>query len=245
MPPPDSRTAQAVIDEIKHHRCVNHGWLNEILEVPVQNAWLGDGYNRALIRGKSQVVFEDAESQHVVVTIHVDPGLQYWLGNVSFRTGDPSQPLVFSPGELRPLIALQDGDVFNFTKIYEGYDAIRRLYNEHGYMDFNTTPTTALNDSTQRATLTLELEQGKQFRIGKVEVLGLDPAKEAALNARLQTGAVFRPSEVDDAVKAAVPGLSEDNLQNVLNLRKDEKEATIAVVVDFHLITVEKSAAHQ
>jgi hypothetical protein len=233
MPPPDSRTAQAVIDEIKHHACVNPGWLNEILGVPVQNAWLDDGYNRALIRGKSEVVFEDAESQHVIVTIHVDPGPQYWLGNVSFRTSDPNQPLVFSPGELRPLIALQDGDVFNFTKIYEGYDAIKRLYNEHDYINFNTTPFTTLNDSTQRATLVLELEQGKQFRIGNVEVLGLDPAKEAALNTRLQTGAVFRPSEVNDAVKAAAPGLSDDDLKKVLDLRKSDKEATIAVFVDF------------
>jgi outer membrane protein assembly factor BamA len=232
MPPPDSRTAQVVIDEIKHHRCVNPGWLNEILEVPVQNAWLEDGYNRALIRGKSQVVFEDAEFQHVVITIHVDPGPQYWLGNVSFRTSDPNQPLVFSPGDLRPLIALQDGDVFNFTKMYEGYDAIRRLYNENGYIDFNTTPFTTLNDSTQRATLMLELEQGKQFRISKVDVLGLDPKNESALNARL-TGAVFKRSEVNDAVKAALPGLSDDDLNHLLALRRNEKEATVAVVVDF------------
>jgi outer membrane protein assembly factor BamA len=161
------------------------------------------------------------------------PGPQYWLGNVAFRTGDPDQPLVFSAGELRTLIPLQEGEVFNVTKIRDGLDAMRSRYKEYGYINFVTTPITVMNDATQRVSVTFELEQGKQFRIGKVEVHGIDPGRAAVLASRLHPGDIFRNSMVENAVKAMAPGLSDDELFHMLSLRKDEKEATIAVVVDF------------
>lgn len=168
-PPPDSQTAQRVIEEIKRHCCLNGHWLDEILEVSIRSAWQEDGYFKVMPDGKSRVVFEDAQAQHVIVTIHVDPGPQYWMGNVAFRTRDPDEPLVFSAGELRPLLSLQEGDVFNVAKIRESLDAMHRRYVENGYINFVTTPNTEVNDATQRISIIFELDQGKQFRISKVE----------------------------------------------------------------------------
>lgn len=84
-PPPDSQTAQRVIEEIKHHPCVNAHWLDEILEVSILSAWQEDGYFKAVSRGESQIVFDDGETQHVVLTIHVDAGMQYRLGKWLFE----------------------------------------------------------------------------------------------------------------------------------------------------------------
>jgi outer membrane protein insertion porin family len=151
---------------------------------------------------------------------------------VAFRSSDPDQPLVFSAAELRPLLSLQEGDVFNVTKIRESLDAIARRYGEYGYINFITTPVTEVNDSTQRVSIIFELDQGRRFRISKVEVHGLDPGKEAVLASRLHPGDIFRNSLVEDAAKAMAPDLSDDELKKALNLRKDEKNGTVAIIVD-------------
>jgi len=49
------------------------------------------------------------------------------------------------------------------------------------------------------------------------------------LASRLRSGDIFWKL-VENAVKAMAPGLSDDDLFHMLSLRKDEKEATIAVV---------------
>jgi outer membrane protein assembly factor BamA len=116
-PPPDSQTAQRVIEEIKHHPCVKTHWRDEILDVSVLSPWQEDGYFKAVSNGKSEIISDDGETQHVVLTIHVDAGMQYSLGKVAFRTneafrtGDPDEPVVFSAAELRPLLDLQEGEV--------------------------------------------------------------------------------------------------------------------------------------
>jgi outer membrane protein assembly factor BamA len=233
-PPPDSQTAQRVIDEIKHDHWGATDWLDEILEVSIRMAWQDNGYFKVLPDGKSQTVFEDAEGQHVIVTIHVEAGKQYWLGNVAFRSSDPDQPLVFSVGELRPLLALQEGDVFNVTKIRESLDAMKGRYGENGYINFVATPNTEVNDSTQRISIIFEFDQGKQFRISQVEVHGLDPGRGAALRSKLHPGDIFRKSVIEDAMQSLAPGLglSDEDLQKSFSLRKDEKSGTVTIIVD-------------
>ncbi len=207
------------------------GW-TRFSKYPFDQLGRTDGYFKVMPDGKSRVVFEDAQAQHVIVTIHVDAGPQYWLGNVAFRTSDPDEPLVFSAGELRPLLSLQEGDVFNVAKIRESLDAMHRRYVENGYINFVTTPNTEVNDATQRISIIFELDQGKQFRISKVEVHGLDPGREAVLLSKLHPGDIFRNSAVEDAVQSLAPGLSADALRESLRLHKNEKSGTVAITVD-------------
>ena len=233
-PPPDGQTSHRVIEEIKSHKCANSDWLDEILEVSVRSAWQDNGYFKVLPEGKSQTVFEDAEGQHVIVTIHVDTRQQYWLGNVVFRSSDPDEPLALSVGELRPLLSLQEGDVFNVAKVRESLDAMHRRYGESGYIDFVATPVTEVSDSTQRISLIFELDQGRQYRISQVEVHGLDPGRELTLLSKLHPGDIFRKSVVEDAVKSLAPGLNlgDEDLQKSVSLRTSQKSDTVAIIID-------------
>lgn len=235
-PPPDSQTAQRVIEEIKHDHWGAPDWLEEILEISIRTAWQEEGYFKVTATGQSQLVFDDGETQHVVLTIHVDAGMQYRLGNVAFRTSDPDDPLVFSAAELRPLLDLQEGDVFNTTKIRESLDAMKRRYGENGYFNFVATPNTEVDDSTRRISLIFEFDQGNQFRISNVEVYGLDPAREAILTSKLRAGDIFRTSVFEDAVQSLAPGrsLSNEDLMKSFSLRKNEKSATVTIIVDLN-----------
>jgi len=180
------------------------------------------------------VVSADSTYEHVSVTIHVEPGLQYRLGDVRFRNDrDGHDNLALPREELRKLILLQEGDLFNTDKIRESIDALMKAYHSYGYRNFVATPVTEVNDATQRISLLMELDEGKQFRVGKVEVFGLPPTKAAMLTSALQAGEVFNRSVVDEFVEANMAALPEGASRHVLGIQGDEKEGTVDIVVDF------------
>jgi outer membrane protein insertion porin family len=223
-----------IISEIKQHMFDRGSeGLDEVLEVGIRYAWLDRGYFKVTVTGQTQVISSDSGYEHVAVTIHVTPGQQYRLGDVGFRESNPVQPLAFATEELRKLIPLQEGDVFNVTKVRESFDGLKKLYDSHGYINFVATPVTDVDDSTQRVSLIMELDEGKQFRVRKIEVFGLQPSKAATLTSRVKPGDVFQHSLVEAFVKANLPEFLDVTSSEVLDLRKDQKAGTVDVVVDF------------
>jgi hypothetical protein len=233
---PDSSEEPEIISEIKQHM-FDYGQegLNEVLEVRIRSAWQDQGFFKVQAWSQTQVVSSDSAYEHVVVTIHVDPGQQYRLGNVRFRSSDPDdrETLAFPREELRKLLPLQEGDIFNVDKIRESLDALKKLYDAHGYSNFVAAPETEADDSTQLVSLVMELFEDKQFRVRKVEVFGLKPSKAAMLTATVKPGDVFQYSLVEAFVKAHLPGFLDVTSSEVLTMRKNEKEGTVDIVIDF------------
>jgi hypothetical protein len=96
--------------------------------------------------------------------------------------------LIFPPEELRKRFLLKDGDVLDASKIKQGLDALDHLYGSRGYIDFAAKPETITNDKSATISLILVLDEGKQFRVGKVEAYNLDPEREAKLKSQIQPG---------------------------------------------------------
>jgi outer membrane protein assembly factor BamA len=233
---PDSSEEREAISELKQHMFdLGSDGLDEVLEVWIRGDWQNHGFFKVIATGQTQVMSADSTYEHVLVTIHVDAGLQYRLGDVRFREADPDKPdmLAFPREELRKLIPLQEGDLFSNEKIRESLDAMEKFYGSYGYINFVATPVTEVDDATQRISLLMELDEGKQFRVGKVEVFGLEASKAAMLTSALQTGDVFNRSLVDDFVEANMSALPEGASRRVLGIQGHEKEGTADIVVDF------------
>jgi outer membrane protein assembly factor BamA len=233
---PDSAEEPEIISEIKQHM-FDYGQegLDEVVEVRIRSAWQDQGFFKVLASSQTQVVSSDSAYEHVVVTIHVDPGQQYRLGGVRFRSSDPDdhETLAFPREELRKLLPLREGDIFNVAKIRESLDAMKKLYDSRGYLNFVASPDTAADDATQRISLVMELDEGKQFRVGKVEVFGLEPSKAAALTSRVKPGDVFQYSLVEAFVKANIPTFLDVTSSEVLDLRKKQRDGIVDIVVNF------------
>jgi outer membrane protein assembly factor BamA len=231
---PDSNEEPEIISELKQHMFDRGSeGLDEVLEVRIRGAWQGQGYFKVMATGQTQIVSSDSAYEHVVVTIHVTPGQQYRLGDVGFRESDPVQPLAFVTEDLRKLIPVQEGDIFNVTNIRESLDAMKKFYDSHGYINFVAMPITDVDDVALRISLVMELSEGKQFRVRKVEVFGLKPSKAAMFTSTVKPGDVFQHSLVEAFVKANLPGFLDLTSSEVLDLRKDEKAGTVDIVVDF------------
>jgi outer membrane protein insertion porin family len=134
-------------------------WLRTFQDVLIRRAWLNEGFQKAEVKATQRPLLRDAAGQHVEVTITVDEGMQYRLGEVTFRTSDPTRPLIFSEEKLRKTIPLNEGDLFDTSKVRESIEALKVLYGSHGYIDFVTTPITDIDNETQRINLTMELDQ--------------------------------------------------------------------------------------
>jgi Surface antigen variable number repeat len=110
------------------------------------------------------------------------------------EAGEPAFPLE----ELRKSIVLSDGDLFRTTPMREGFDALKHLYGSHGYIEFVATPITEVDDGSGTILVIMDLSEGRQYRVRKIDVQGLDSRTEGNLKWRIQPGDLFNNELFED-----------------------------------------------
>jgi len=126
----------------------------------------------------------------VDITIPVTEGEQYQLGNVSFN----DVKLFTEPNlALRPLFNMQSGQVFDVSKIREGLENMRKVYGEFGYINFVASPETQINDEERKIDMTFNVEEGKQFRVRRIDFAGNSTTRDKVIRRELliQEGSLF------------------------------------------------------
>jgi hemolysin activation/secretion protein len=188
------------------------------------------GYFYAKVSAKASVLSGDLREQRAAITFQVSEGRQFRLSEIQFANAH-----VFPPPVLREQIPLQDGDVFNLRGIRKGMEALTQLYATQGYINFTPSPDIQVDNEHQRISVLFELDEGRQFRVGSVEVLGLyRPLSGPTLKTKLVPGRVFNPALIEDVFsenKAVLPPnvSSRDDTQ----ITQDAKNATVAIVFYF------------
>jgi hypothetical protein len=134
--------------------------------------------------------------------------------------------LIFPPEELRKRFPLNDGDVLDASKIKQGLDALRLLYSSRGYIDFAAKPETITDDKSAMISLIMVLDEGKQFRVGRVEAYNLDPEKEAKLKSLIQPGDIYNSEPFGDFFR-------KNHLPFISVLQQNEDNGTIDLQFGF------------
>ena len=75
---------------------------------------------------------------------------------------------------LRDLFPIKDGDVLTRDAIELGMRDLHRVYGEYGYIDLSSVPTTRIHEERATVSFDIDLDEGKQFYISRVDVVGLD-----------------------------------------------------------------------
>jgi outer membrane protein assembly factor BamA len=207
--------------------------VGELAEEVIREFLQEQGYSAAKASAQAQFLGGDPASERYSLSVRIDDIRQFWLGDIQFREANPNNPMVFSSNELRELIPLGDGDVFNIKKLREGIEALSKFYGSHGYINFTATPALDINGDRQRISVVLELEGGSQFRVRDTEVLGLDTQLQSLLKSRLIPGEIFNPQVVADFYKQNKSLLPADSSQENLQVRQDPRSSTVDLVFDF------------
>jgi outer membrane protein insertion porin family len=95
--------------------------------------------------------------------------LRYNLSGITFKNNKAISNL----DTLRGLFPIKDGDIFSRAKIGTGLENLRKAYGELGYINFTSVPDTKFDDENKLISLDIDVDEGKQFRVERVNLLGL------------------------------------------------------------------------
>ncbi len=173
----------------------------------------------------------------IPVYIPVVPGEIYrwkeahWTGNA-----------LVSEFTLGGLLGLKPGDIADGMKIEAGWDSVREEYAHHGYLDAKPVVTPAYDDHAHTVSYSVSIQEGQQYRFGKMILTGISPAAERKLYAAwpFPAGAIFDKAKFEDLLaklqshQEQIFGELPVHYDNVGHwLQTDAARSTVDVLLDF------------
>ncbi len=106
--------------------------------------------------------------KRVDILIPVEEGARYRLGGITF-SGNKNLP---NNKALRGLFTQKDGEYFDATLFGKGLEALRKAYGQYGYIKFVGSPTPRFNEAKKLIYLDIDIDEGKQFYVSRIEFVG-------------------------------------------------------------------------
>ena len=118
--------------------------------------------------GLSLLTFRPRKGKRIDIRIPVEEGERYRFTGITF-TGNKA---VTNTRALRAQFALKDGDLFNATAFGKGLENLKKAYGTLGYINFAPVPTPKYDDTAKTIGFNIDLDEGKQFKVSRIEVTG-------------------------------------------------------------------------
>lgn len=152
-------------------------------------------------RGRIRVAFpkiettKSTDNDGIDVTVTVEEGDQYKLGEVDYKGIDARQATA-----LNKLGNWTKGEAFNAADIETGLGRIRKSYREDGYLRIETPVTRNIQDATKTVDLTITIQPGERFSMGKLTIVGLDILSEPTIRKlwRMNPGDPYKENYADE-----------------------------------------------
>ena len=125
----------------------------------------------------------------VDITMPIDEGDKYRLAKITFK----NNKFLSNTGALRNLFPLKDGDVFSREKVAKGLENLRKAYGEYGYINYTGVPSTTFDDEKKLAFLEIDVDEGKQFYVRRIEFQGNTTTRDKVIRRELalEEGGVY------------------------------------------------------
>ena len=118
--------------------------------------------------GLSLFTFRPKTGKRMDIRIPVEEGERYRFTGITF-TGNKA---VSNTKALRAQFAMKDGDWFNATLFGKGLENLKKAYGTLGYINFAPVPTPHYDDAARTISFTIDLDEGKQFKVARIEFQG-------------------------------------------------------------------------
>jgi len=125
----------------------------------------------------------------VDITMPIEEGDRYRLANITFKNNKAVQ----DAKALRNLFPIKDGDIFARDKIAKGLENLRKAYGQLGYINFTSVPDTTFDDEKKTVNLIIDVDEGKQFRVRRIEFQGNTTTRDKVIRREiaLEEGQVY------------------------------------------------------
>jgi outer membrane protein insertion porin family len=140
----------------------------------------------------------DPTPNAVSVTIPVTEGEQYRLKELTW-SGDSAIPYT----ELAKTFHATVGAPVNAVQLEQDALAMLMLFHPRGYLDADVNAKPSIDDANHLAAYEIQLRQGDQFHLGKLEIAGLDDSRARTFEqlSRLRPGDPYNAYYWDDYLK--------------------------------------------
>jgi outer membrane protein insertion porin family len=130
---------------------------------------------------KSTQISISPDKKEIYVTIVVDEGSQYQVGDVKLA-GQPAVPVE----KIFPLIQLRRGEVFSRKLVTESNERIVSLLGDEGYAFANVNPVPEINDQTKQVVVTFFVDPGKRVYVRRVNMKGNTRTRDEVLRREMR-----------------------------------------------------------
>ena len=181
-------------------------------------------------------LLQSGPGKAVDLTMPIEEGDQYRLGKITFK----NNKAISNSAALRQIFPLKDGDIFSREKIAKGLENLRKAYGEYGYINFTPVPNTTFDDDKKLAYLEIDVDEGKQFYVRRIEFVGNTTTRDKVIrreltleeggvyNSRLWELSLLRLNQLSyfDQLKPDDPNVTEKKL--------DEKNGQVDLTLHVH-----------
>jgi outer membrane protein insertion porin family len=169
-------------------------WLDPIQVLLADRGYLRGNVHldiRALPPGKAP------EPQYDVV-VTVEEGAQYRIGEFKIRGNK-----LFTADDIVNTMGLRPGDVYNDADVGRGVGNLSAAYRTFGFINLSLRRGRQVSPFANTVTVTLDIEEGNPYRVGRIEVKGNDIATEEAIRREilLKEGEIFNARSADLTVE--------------------------------------------
>ena len=151
---------------------------------------------------KDAVVFDFKANMQLYITIPVDEGEQYFLGELSVENAT-----IFTPEELLSVVQIATSEPFSPQKVDEAASAIRQYYTSRGYLDTSVRARRVPNLETRQIDVVFDIRESEKFYVESINVEGNTITKTRVIVREL----ALRPGDVFDLRRMET---SENRLKN-------------------------------
>jgi outer membrane protein insertion porin family len=187
-------------------------------------------------KGPHIPVLQSGPGKAVDITMPIEEGDKYRLGKITFKGNAHLQ----NSAALRTLFPIKDGDVFSREKIAKGLENLRKAYGEYGYINYTAIPNTTFDEDKKLVNVELEIDEGKQFYVRRIEFVGNTTTRDKVIrrelaleeggiyNSRLWELSLLRLNQLSyfDQLKPDDPNVTEKKL--------DEKDGYVDLTLHVH-----------
>jgi outer membrane protein insertion porin family len=140
-------------------------------------------------RGVHIPLLQAGPGKSVNITMPIEEGDKYRLGKITFK----NNKAISNTAALRSLFPLKDGDIFSRDKIAKGLEALRKAYGQYGYINYTGVPSTTFDDDKKLAYLEIDIDEGKQFYVRRIEFVGNTTTRDKVIRRELalEEGGVY------------------------------------------------------
>jgi outer membrane protein assembly factor BamA len=197
----------------------------------VRAGWQDHGYFKVQVNGGATTLTSSSAVQRIALSVHVDEGLQYGLGRIGFK----HNKAISDVGALRDLFPIKDREIFSKEKIATGLENLRKAYGQLGYINFTSIPDTKFDDEKKLINLDIDMDEGKQFYVGSINLIGLEEAARQELleDLPITKGQIFDSRLWELSVLKLGSRLPDCGCADPQMRALDERTGTVALSFDF------------